>query len=165
MMSDATQLSHYTNYPMCGYCTNAWNIVFGRSRTIISCERWLKYCKWGGCDPDIWEYLDERTGWPLGWKVDPKTMWPRCFTDSKVKLPIPDFDNRVFHMRANDDPTAPWRKTSERLRAAAIDRKGKIKGIKVEDITDWNDGGPEEEPDPAEQEFHEATDLDDPDLW
>lgn len=169
-MADATELSHYTNYPMCGYCSNAWDIIYGRQRTIISCERWLSYCKWGGCDPEVWEHIDERTGWPIGMKIDKATGWPKCFTDIKATVLIPEYDNRVYHMRENSADNAPWRKVSERLRQAAIARKGKIKNIDLkdvdfgddEDFTDEDLFGPYGD---TVVQHMQPTDLDDPDLW
>lgn len=166
MNHDVTDLRHYVSYPVCGFCMNAWDMIYGRKRTGTNCEKWLGFCKWGGCDPDVWEYLDERTGWPWGWKINPKTMTPRVF-ETLMEIPIPDYDNRVYHMRRSDDPGAPWRKTSERLRAARLAKNGKVKGINLEDV-EWDgeitdedltgvSGFPGHEPD--------AVDLDDPDLW
>ena len=171
-MADVTELRHYTNFPVCGYCMNAWNIIYGRMRTGLSPEKWLGYCRWGGCDPDVWDHIDDRTGWPWGWKVNKETGWPRCYTDPKAPMPLPDTDNRVYHMRANDDPAAPWRKTSDRLRAARQTRNGKIKGINLdeiewdeEEITDEDVFGPNgDEAMDAKMDAGEV-DLDDEDLW
>jgi hypothetical protein len=120
-------------------------------RTLISPEKFLSYCRWGGCDPDIWDHLDGKTGWPLGMKLD-KHGKPKAFYNHSIAISIPEYDNRVFHLRANSDDNAPWRKTSVRLLAEAGKRKARIRGIKIEDI-EWDE--PEAEP----------VDLDDPDLW
>lgn len=169
-MADATMLKHYVNYPVCGFCMNAWDILYGRQRTTISCEKWLSFCHWGGCDPDIWDYLDERTGWPLGTKIDPKTMWPRYFTNHNLAIPIPEYDNRVYHMRETEDDRAPWRKTSDRLRAEYAKVKAGRKPIDLNEVA-WDD----EEEITDEDVFGpfgddavdamQGVDLDDPDLW
>jgi hypothetical protein len=43
---------------ICGYCSTAWDLVYKRQRSVTSAEQWVGYCKEGGCDPDIWDYVD-----------------------------------------------------------------------------------------------------------
>ncbi len=80
---------HYVRLPICGYCGNAWDIVFGRppwhkGPGRYTAEEWLGHCRVGGCDPDIWEFLE-----------DPFVV---------------EYDNRVYHRREDDEPNAPWRR-------------------------------------------------------
>jgi hypothetical protein len=162
MTGDPTTIKHYTHLPMCGFCVNAWDVIYGRVRTLISCEQWIGYCKWGGCDPDVWEYIDEITGWPIGMKLN-KQGKPKAFYDHKIVIEIPPFDNRVYHRRSDSGDNAPWRKVSVQLMKAWQERTAKIKGIKIEDV-EWEDSI---YPDPnyTEPVQTKVVDLDDPDLW
>jgi len=113
--TDPTQFDHYAHYPMCGWCYNAWDLVYARTRSSVSPMRWLEFCRWGGCDPDIWDMIDEGTGWPHGWSIDAHNVPIAYQADSKIVLDIPDYDNRVFHMRKDNGPSAPWRTVNQRL--------------------------------------------------
>lgn len=142
-MSNATELRHYTHYPMCGYCYNAWNIVYCRTRSLTSPGKWVEWCPSGGCDPDIWDHIDENTGWPEDWKLDSMGHPKGYRNPKKYPLFIPKTDNRVYHLRADDDSNAPWRKTSSRLRNEQIARTAKKKGLTIDDI-EWD-----EDPEPS----------------
>lgn len=169
-MSDATQFKHYMSYPMCGFCTNAWDIIYARQRSGLSCEQWLDKCKVGGCDPDVWEYIDTRTGWPLGWKIDKATGRPKVYQDEKLEIPIPEYDDRVFHMRKPDrgnlyNPNAPWRKISERLRAESIRRKERLRKLSPDDPSLFDDDDEDLFDEEDDERVTVPADLDDPDLW
>jgi len=163
MEYDVTDLRHYTNFPICGFCYNAWDIIFGRQRTLISCEKWLSFCRWGGCDPDVWDFIDEKTGWPKGMKLN-KQGQPKVFFDHKLVIEVPVYDNRVYHRRANSDDNAPWRKTSDRLRGEAMKRKARIKGINLDDV-EWEGGDTYPESNYTEPVLVQEVDLEDPELW
>jgi hypothetical protein len=154
-MSNVTQFEHYMRYPMCGYCNSAWDVIYQRLRMHTSPEQWLGYCPVGGCDPDIWDYIDERTGWPLKWKMQPNGFRPRW-----DKLPpIPDYDDRCYHKRGGDGPSEPWRKVSAKLLRIAQERSAAKRGISVEEL-EWDD---DEEPTP--EPAPEVTDADDDIEW
>src|SRR4051794_1839621 len=102
VMGNPAQLKHYANYPVCGFCINAWDIVYQRTRSNTSAARWVDYCKVVGCDPDIWDYLDMETGWPKGWPMKGEPEMPDW---DKLPKP-PEQDNRVYHKRRDSSPTA-----------------------------------------------------------
>lgn len=145
-MSDPTNLHHYMNFPVCGFCTNAWDIVYGRMRSTTSPARFVEWCRVGGCDPDIWDFIDDGTGWPVGWKLSKHTGLPLCYKDPKKwPLEIPEYDNRVYHRRKNDDPGAPWRK----IMISLHNRQAKVKSesnkpTAFEDI-EWDDDEADDE--------------------
>ena len=93
---------HYVKLPICGFCQNAWDILFARAPWSRSAHgtapgQMVRYCRVGGCDPDIWEYLDEDGDW----------------NGRKVKG-----NNGTFHRRLDNDSAAPWRKGWPRIVAA-----------------------------------------------
>jgi hypothetical protein len=47
---------------MCGYCNTAWEIICGNMTSGTLLLDWIDMCSTGGCDPDLWEYVDEKTG-------------------------------------------------------------------------------------------------------
>jgi hypothetical protein len=153
-MSALDDFRHYMRLPMCGYCINAWDIIYQRMRPgLKSPQEWLAYCHVGGCDPDVWNFLDEETGWPHGFvflqggRVD----WQQTLDDYEV----PAHDDTVYHRRANNGEAARWRKVMPKL----VDAWWKTKGggryengvVKDEDI-DWGDVEFEDDA-PADVEF------------
>jgi hypothetical protein len=134
-MSGVTDFEHYMNYPVCGYCNTAWDIVMQRMRAITPPGRWLDWCPCGGCDPDIWDFLDDDTGWPWDWPYDARTGRPVW---SKIPKEIMAADNRCYHRRTDSGPNAPWRKNSEKLRKKSIERAEKRRNITASDI-DWDE--------------------------
>ena len=155
--TEVTDIAHYAGYPMCGYCYNAWDAIYGRSRSLLSPARWIDFCPVGGCDPDVWDHLDEDTGWPTGWKVGGNGM-PVAYTKPGVKLVIPAYDNRVYHMRSDSDAHAPWRKTSVRLTKAAQEKSARRKGISLTEVQ-WDDD------EPVEATVAGGVSLEDADIW
>lgn len=139
-MGDVKNFKFYMNYPVCGFCMSAWDIVFQRRRGGLPPQQWVNYCKVGGCDPEIWEYLDDDTGWPKGWKLR-SNGWP----DWKKLPKPPKANNDCYHRRDDDGVHAPWRKNSLKLL-----RQAQMKFEKQRNITDeqirWDE---EEEPEQA----------------
>jgi hypothetical protein len=166
-MSDATKLSHYMNYPVCGYCTNAWDVIYGRKRSRTSPMQWVSYCKVGGCDPDVWDHIDEGTGWPPGWKLADNGL-PLGYSKSNKPLKIPATDDRVYHRRASDDPKAPWRNITNKLRREWGEKVAKKKGLTADEI-DWEDDDLQElvaaDLLARDSVVEDDVDLDDPDMW
>ena len=112
---DVTSPKHYQHYPICGFCMAVWDMIYLRTRLAGNPTEHLNLCKWGGCDPDIWDYLDEKTGFPLGWRVKNGVVkWDR----DKLRKHMPPYDNRVYHKRRDNSGTAPWRHNSSRLSKA-----------------------------------------------
>ena len=151
-MGNPAEFEHYKKYPMCGFCTNAWDIIYQRSRHLTSPVVWVgEYCPVGGCDPEVWDYLNSTTMWPKGFKVSKKTGMPNW-----DKLPnLPDHDDRVFHKRKTDGPNAKWRRTSNALLKKAIEAH---EAFRLEDPTDraeWDD----------EEDVTQPVDLADADIW
>lgn len=160
-MSNVTELKHYTNYPVCGFCTTAWDVIYGRVRSATSPGTWVGYCRWGGCDPDVWDHVDESTGWPTGWKLNNRGL-PICYEGGKRgKLTTPKPDNRCFHRRDDNSTTAPWRKNGNALRNQVEKRRLKLKGMPVEEI-EWDLDEPEEL---VETPAAGGSWADDDDLW
>jgi hypothetical protein len=98
--------------------------------------------------------LNEETGYPKGWKVDEHGVPLNYINADKYKIPIPDYDDRVFHKRILADDKgktgAPWRRISERLTAQAIARSAKRRaGVPIEDIK-WEDEEEDEDMDATE---------------
>jgi len=155
-MSDPTEFDHYQNYPLCGFCYHAWDIIYGRVRSHTSPDVFLGMCPHAGCDPYIVDYISDETGWPPGWQLDERGV-PLAYSDpGRFKLKIPEYNNRVFHMRRDSGPGAAWRQTSQRLlkegqKFSSKDRESR----RVENIFDYEDEEPAMVP----------VDLDDPDLW
>lgn len=155
MGGDPTKLDHYESYPVCGFCVNAWDIVYQRRRALTSPEQWLGYCKVNGCDPDIWDYINLTTHWPKGWKVFRESGIPNW-----KKLPAPPpFDDRVYHRRESDGQNAKWRKVMNTLSVRAQERKADRRMIDPVDLAEWD----EDASDPAPALL--VADLDDDDLW
>lgn len=154
-MGDPTKFEHYARYPMCGFCTNAWDIIYQRMRTHTNPEEWLNYCPVHGCDPDVWDYINLTTHWPKGWKVFRETGMPNW----KKMPPKPTPDDRVFHKRATDGLNAKWRRTSNALLNKAQDAKADHKMIDPVDLAEWDDA------DAAPPVQLLVADLDDDDLW
>lgn len=140
MRYDVTNINHYDHYPLCGFCMNAWDIVYLRMRTRhTTAVKWVEMCKVGGCDPDIWEYLDEDTCWPIGWPVgdNGEPIWEKV-----AKLPLPKPDNRCRHRRNDDSERAPWRKYGPRLAALASARVRGEKEVAETEEDIWDDPPP-----------------------
>jgi hypothetical protein len=136
MSGDPTNIKHYMNFPVCGFCNTAWDVLYGRIRSATSPAQWVGYCKAGGCDPDIWDFIDEGTGWPNGWKLGFKGM-PLFYGDPKKnKVKFPPTDNRVYHRRATDDQNAPWRKFMVRLNNLSIKESEKRRNVSFDDL-EW----------------------------
>lgn len=160
-MSNPTELRHYSQFPVCGYCNTAWDIIFMRQRSGTSPAEWVGFCRSGGCDPDVWDFIDEGTGWPNGWKMGDHGL-PKWYRTGKVP-PMPETDNRVFHRRASDDPHAPWRKNMVALANKNQKLKEAKKGINLDDVA-W-EGEDEEIEDETPDEQPAGDWADDPDLW
>ena len=157
--SNPTQFEHYMHYPICGHCTTAWDIIYKRQRAHTYSPRfWLEKCRFGGCDPDVWDYLDDSTGWPLGWKIrGGHPVWKQV-----VKVVPPDPDPRVFHKREfyNDaNPHAPWRTMSARLLKMAQEQSALRRNGVPDDQIKWDDD------DYAEPDEPTVADPDDDDIW
>jgi hypothetical protein len=162
-MSNPTEIKHYTNYPVCGFCNTAWDVIYGRIRSATPPATWVGYCKFGGCDPDVWDFIDEDTGWPTNWKLN-KRGFPLCYTSGKHgTISVPKFDNRVYHRRANDDRNAPWRKTSQALRNQVEKRGRKLKSLDFDDL-EW-DGIEDDESEETVSVAAGASWADDEDIW
>jgi hypothetical protein len=128
---------------MCGYCMNAWDMIYMRRRSgITTPAAWIGYCRVGGCDPDVWDFLDDTTGWPKGFVFKPgdggHVDWEK--TIKKYKMPEPD--NRVYHRRFDDSDGAAWRRNSARMtaafhavRLAKTDENGALK----DELIVWDD--------------------------
>jgi hypothetical protein len=153
-MSNPATFEHYAHYPVCGYCINAWDIVYQRMRMSTSPAQWVDYCKVFGCDPDIWDYLDPETGWPRDWPMVGEPEVPKW---SNLPIP-PDPDNRVYHKRDNDGQNAPWRKVGRALTNKAIEARADFNMIDPVDRAEWDDD---------EDNVVEllVADLSDADLW
>jgi hypothetical protein len=135
MTDDPTDIRHYMKLPICGYCINAWDIIFKRPpwderHGHRSPEAWLEHCHVGGCDPDVWEFLGD-DGWPL---------------------PKPKPDNRLYHRRDRNSDTARWRKFQPKLvtawaalrdskYTAVLDEHGRETATKVvpDESISWGD--------------------------
>lgn len=164
--SNPTKFEHYVHYPVCGFCTTAWDVIFQRLRSITSPARWVEYCKWGGCDPDVWDYINEKSGWPYGWKlIAQPTVVHEPIRVRWDQLPEPpEYDDRVYHKRSPDStgPAEPWRKVSAKLLRQAQERAERLKNGDFEIV--WDD---------EEEDFDEASvypvaedqDTDDGDNW
>lgn len=200
-MSDPTQIDHYMAYPLCSFCTTAWDVIYDRLRAgnkygqYASPAEILNDCKVGGCDPDIWNYIDDETGWPIGVKLSPNTGHPICYAykrnaeKGKGRFKVyADYDNRLHHRsdeaaRAWVQPgQAPYHRVGERLMKQNLAknerRKAAINGTDVNDESLWADE--EEEDDDDEQLEHDQTvddtddeleddeelaDVNDPSIW
>lgn len=68
---------------ICGFCQTAWDIVYGRCRSNTSPGTWVGYCARGGCDPDIWDYVE---------------------VDGTVGYQTPPFVERLYHRRNHRNP-------------------------------------------------------------
>ena len=129
-------------YPVCGFCMTAWDMIYQRTRTGTPASQWVNYCKFGGCDPDVWDYISEGSGWPNKWKLKPngRPDW------SKLPDP-PPADDRCFHKRADSGSNAPWRKYGAKLlkeSQEASHRRRNIQDHEViwdedEDETEWQE--------------------------
>lgn len=162
-MSNVAQFSHYVRYPICGYCSTAWDILFQRTRSSTSPGRWLEYCKVGGCDPDVWEFIDEATGWPESWPFDSKAHrieWGEVDPED-----VPPHDDRCFHRRSqfHSPDNAPWRKISDKLLAQAHERRNLLKARRAANLDLEFDDDEEEVDEPVEAVT--LPNLDDDDMW
>lgn len=99
---------------MCGYCETAWDQVMGRLKYHrYNPGYWLSYCRVGGCDPDIWDYLDGK--------------------GNVVERPL--YSKKLFHRR---DASVPWtshttrRVPPEELLAKEIERQQALKAQLVD---------------------------------
>jgi hypothetical protein len=155
-LGDPTRFEHYNHYPVCGYCLNAWNIIYQRWVSALSPVEWLHYCRHNGCDPDVWDYINRATGWPKGFKVGRQSGKPNL-----TKLPpVPEYDPRVFHKRDPQDEfssQARWRKNSDALIRKAQDYRATLRGVSPVELAEWD------EPESEEPEL--LVDLSDPDIW
>ncbi len=165
--TNATQLRHYVHYPLCGFCQSAWDVIYQR---LLNLQREsghplnpgaapltsLTHCRWGGCDPDIWDYVNMQTGWPRGWKVSRRTGRPNLERLPEPPSPYP----KVFHLRAeyHSPDHAAWRRTSTRLTNEAIERKRDAKAILSDpgELDIWNE---------PPSSNGSSVDLNDPELW
>lgn len=196
-MGDPTKLSHYMNYPICGACMSAWDIIYDRLRVgnkyrnYMSPAECLDGCKVGGCDPDIWDFIDEETGWPLGVELGDNSGQPVAYAFRRETgrgrfVIVAPYDNRLYHRSDSDardwvsPGSAPYHRTSERLQKENIARTEKHKaamaGINLEDESLWDDDD-EEDDEPVndvaiamEEDYEndlasEIADIDDPDIW
>lgn len=136
-MTDVTELRHYTHYPVCGFCTEAWDVIYVRSRSTTSPADWVGFCKHGGCDPEVWDFLDDDDGWPLHWEIGKNGRPVGYLKDRRGELFPAKFDNRVFHRRSGNEESAPWRKAEIRLLREAQEKKAKIKNLDVNDPLLW----------------------------
>lgn len=160
MSDDPTKFDHYVSYPVCGFCMSAWDIIFQRMRALTSPQRFVEWCKVGGCDPDVWDYIDDRSGWPYGWKLIAQPSVPDVPIRVKWKLlpEPPEFDDRVYHKRSPDSkgPNEPWRRTSTQLlKQAQAKAERKRNG---DFVIEWDDDEDEDNPDPVD-----AVETDDAD--
>jgi hypothetical protein len=137
---------HYMRLPMCGYCMNAWDMIYMRLRPgTTSPARWIEFCHVGGCDPDVWDFIDEGTGWPNGFVLnDHGVDW----METVERYQPPDHDNTVFHRRLSDGDGARWRKVMPKLvdawhatRKEKEDSNGALK----DELIDWGEVEFEEE--------------------
>lgn len=87
--------------PMCGHCYTAWDLLYGRIRSNTTIRQWLEYCRWGGCDPDVWDFLDDN-GEPTG--------------------EVPTYNRNLYHRRADDTPSG-WRFSNKKKAVATVPRK------------------------------------------
>lgn len=132
MSREVTQLKFYMNYPLCGHCTVAWDMVYQRQRCSVSPEHTLRLCPAGGCDPEIWDFLDDLTGYPLGWQLrsNGRPDWKN--------LPEPPMaDNDCFHRRDREDDKAPWRRHSAAL-LREVHRRNEAKRNQSDDEIVWD---------------------------
>ena len=160
---------HYVNLPMCGFCVNAWDVIYMRARPgTISPQRWIEFCHHGGCDPDVWDYIDQETEWPPGFVFleSGHVDWP----ETVEAYVVPDHDDRVFHMRLSEGPGAAWRKIMPKLAAtfSATRGAGRYENgtVKDEDIQ-WDEPDePEPEDDGIQEDVSDAGDefVDDDDI-
>lgn len=157
-MADLLNPNHYYRLPICGFCQNAWDMLFQRppwaSRPgSMSPGEWVNLCPVGGCDPDVWDYLNEFTGEPNGVK--------------------PKGNNATYHRRLTDDHSAAWRKRwpgivhqwaakkNEKFQPV-VDRYGKVLSrVVADDDIDWGDEEVEDDPGGNHQD---VSDLVDP-VW
>ena len=149
-----TDLRFYMQWPMCGHCSIAWDLIYQRLRSPASPAHYLRLCTVGGCDPEIWDFLDDRTGWPVGFKLKGNGMpdWSR--------LPDPPMaENETFHRRDRDDDKAPWRNVWERLRKENLKREARRKNIADEDLDFGDDEEDEDEEDDTESTYVADEDL------
>jgi hypothetical protein len=104
-------------------------------------------CRVGGCDPDVWDYIDDATGWPIDFSFhdDGHVDWP----DTIETYPVPDYDNAVFHRRGHDGEGAQWRKVMPKLMAAWALTHGRAR-------YDENGSVPDEEINWGEVEFEDV---------
>lgn len=167
MSDDPTKFEHYVHYPVCGFCMTAWDLIFQRLRSITSPQRFVEWCKVGGCDPDVWDYIDERSGWPYGWKlIAQPTVATQPIRVKWNKLPEPpEYDDRVYHKRSPDSkgPSEPWRRTSAQLLKKAQEKNERKRN--GEFVIEW-DGDDDEDEEPVETvvEATEEIEWDDDDI-
>lgn len=146
---------HYMRLPMCGYCMNAWDMIYMRQRpAITSPASWIGYCRVGGCDPDVWEFLDDATGWPVGFVMadNGHVNWAETIETYEP----PEHDNTVFHRRLSESDTAAWRRVMPKLVEAYTEtRKAKSddNGALKDEYIDWGDVEFEDEDVDDEVEF------------
>jgi hypothetical protein len=85
---------------ICGFCNTAWDLVYKRCRSVTSVGQWVGYCREGGCDPDIWDYIDDNGG--------------------LAEDEVPEFMPHLFHRRDHNNPYG-W-KFGKRARAESEGR-------------------------------------------
>lgn len=161
-----TDQRHYMNLPMCGFCMNAWDLIYMRLRpgSRTSAQRWVEYCKVGGCDPDVWDYIDLETGWPTGYIVNEETGLVDWLRVSEEYV-IPDYDDSVFHMRLSDGPGVRWRKMMPQLISAFSKTRGAGRytdngTLPEEDIVWGEDDKVEQVPEPDVGNLEDVSDPD-----
>jgi len=163
------------HYPICGSCYSAWDVIYDRGRVG---NQWGKHsspadilhgCKFGGCDPDVWEFIDEETGWPIGVPLGPNSgkpiayAWRRDAEGGKGHFNVEaEYDDRVFHRRspeAEASANPPYTATGIRLQKENIAKGAKKKGLSMDDPDIWGDDEDEDE------EPVETPAEDDDDIW
>lgn len=138
-MTGLRDLDFYMHYPVCGFCRTAWDIVYQRQRSLTPPSRWVEWCKVGGCDPEIWDFLDDDTGWPLDWMIDVRTGRP----DWDFMPEVPLHDNDAIHRAKDMGPNAPWRKISLRLVKQWQDKEERRRNITADELQ-WDEDLPDE---------------------
>ena len=137
-----TDLGFYMNWPMCGHCATAWDVIYQRLRSSASPEHYVNLCPVGGCDPEIWDFLDDRTGWPVGWELDSRhiPIWS--------ELPDPPLaEPQAYHRRellVDSNPHAPWRKVWDRLHKEN-QKRNERRAKRTDDELDWDEPEPDED--------------------
>jgi len=100
---------------MCGVCNTAWDIIMGRARPFNATHtawHWLLKCKYGGCDPECWDYV----------------------ADDGTVIGRPPYSQRLYHRR---DSSVPWNMQTrvrrvvpmEELVAADVEKAKKKKAL------------------------------------